>query len=122
MTALLNRLKSEPALLIGFLASALVLIAQHFNILLTEDSLTAVLTPIVTGILVRPAVTPNAKVKGAVSIKIPIDGAEVAAAVAQATTVIRDAKGDTSLVIDPATPYQATADEIEAAKRELDLP
>lgn len=57
----LERLKSEPALVVGALVALLVLTAGHFGIVLDEASVTEVLTPLVAGLLTRRFVVPNAK-------------------------------------------------------------
>lgn len=54
-------MKSEPALITGVVVSAIIALAAHFNVVLDDASLTTVLAPIVTAILVRFRVSPAAK-------------------------------------------------------------
>lgn len=54
-------MKSEPALITGVAVSALIALAAHFNVVLDEASLTTILAPIVTAVLVRFKVSPAAK-------------------------------------------------------------
>lgn len=55
---MLNRIKSEPALVVGALASVLVALAGEAGIVLDEASLRDVLTPIVVSVVTRHFVSP----------------------------------------------------------------
>lgn len=57
---LLDRLRAEPAVVIGALASLIVLIAGHFHIIINKAEVVDVLAPVITGILIRPHVQPAA--------------------------------------------------------------
>lgn len=59
IASLIERLKNEPALVIGVLASAIVGLAGSYGIVLDEPTLESVLTPILVGLAVRFKVTPN---------------------------------------------------------------
>ncbi len=53
--AIINR---EPAVLTGLLAAGVVVLAGHFNIVIDEINLEAVLAPIVAALITRQQVTP----------------------------------------------------------------
>jgi hypothetical protein len=61
-TAALARLfAAEPALIIGFAASVVILGAGHFGILLDKATVTSVLAPVITALLTRKVVSPAKK-------------------------------------------------------------
>lgn len=59
IASLIERLKNEPSLVIGVLASAIVGLAGSYGIVLDEPTLESVLTPILVGLAVRFKVTPT---------------------------------------------------------------
>lgn len=61
-TALAGVFAAEPALVIGFAASVVILGAGHFGILLDKATVTSVLAPVITALLTRKVVTPAKKI------------------------------------------------------------
>lgn len=61
--AILDKVLSEPAVLIGAIASAVVFVSAHFGIVLDDASVQAVVAPFVSAALVRFAVVPVHKLK-----------------------------------------------------------
>lgn len=58
---LLERLKSEPVVVAGFIAGVLVFLAGQLNVGLDEATVKEALVPLVTALLVRQKVTPVRK-------------------------------------------------------------
>lgn len=63
LQVILAKLKNEPALIVGALASVLVFVAAQAGVVLDNASLEVVLTPIVTAIVTRFFVSPAKKGK-----------------------------------------------------------
>lgn len=57
-----KRILKEPAIAAGAVASAIVWVAGHFGVILDAPTLTAVLTPLIAGIVTRFFVTPASNV------------------------------------------------------------
>lgn len=60
----MNLLKKEPALTYGSIVAAIVAVASIFHIVVdpgTTMAVVATLAPIITALVTRPHVTPNAK-------------------------------------------------------------
>lgn len=53
--------KDEPALVVGAVASALVALAAHWNIVIDQASLGAVLSPLLGAFVTRQLVSPTRK-------------------------------------------------------------
>lgn len=57
----LERLRGEPSVVVGVVVAGLILAAGKLHIILDKATLTEVVTPVVTGLLVRPQVVPKRK-------------------------------------------------------------
>lgn len=64
MDYIVNKIKNEPAVVVGLLVSGIVFLAAEYNIVLDEASVEAVVFPIVTGVLSRFFVVPTNKIPG----------------------------------------------------------
>lgn len=63
--AVLERVKSEPAVVAGVIAGVIVFVCGHFGIVLDKPTVTSVVTPVVLGVVTRFFVTPAASSKAA---------------------------------------------------------
>lgn len=59
--SLLNRLRGEPSVVIGALATGLIFLATQLDIVIDRAALELVLAPLVTAVLIRTQVSPAAK-------------------------------------------------------------
>jgi hypothetical protein len=53
-----NRIKREPAVVVGLLASVVVGLASEYNVVLDETQVELLLAPLVTAVLIRFKVSP----------------------------------------------------------------
>lgn len=61
LALLVNKVKSEPAVVVGILGSLIVIAAGHFGIILDEASLKEALEPLVGGLITRQFVVSATK-------------------------------------------------------------
>lgn len=64
MDYIVNKIKNEPAVVVGLLVSGIVFLAAKYNVVLDEASVEAVVFPLVTGVLSRFFVVPTNNVPG----------------------------------------------------------